>query len=210
VIHVGIEPQVYENAGARISPAKDAPPRLLCVAAHRPYKGLPFLIEACRILRDRGVSFQCDVVGGGPDTAKLEALVRENSVGDVFHLVGPRPQEDVTRMMAEATLFVLPSIIAADGQMEGIPVALMEAMATGRAVVSTSISGIPELVENGVNGLLVPHSNAPALADAIQSLLSDPERARQMGARGQQKVRAEFTLQHCVARLLELIDRENA
>jgi glycosyltransferase involved in cell wall biosynthesis len=210
VIHVGIEPEMYETTGARITPEPNAIPRLLCVAAHRPYKGIAYLIEACRILRDQGVRFQCDVVGQGPDTALLQAMVDEKGVGDVFRLVGPRAQEEVTKMMAEATLFVLASIVAPDGQMEGIPVALMEAMATGRAVVSTSISGIPELVENGVHGLLVPHSDSIALAEAIKSLLNDPQRAREMGIRGQQKIRAEFVLSDCVRRLLELIDRENA
>jgi glycosyltransferase involved in cell wall biosynthesis len=104
-------------------------------------------------------------------------------------------------MMAEASLFVLPSIVAPDGQTEGIPVSLMEAMAAGRAVVSTTVSGIPELVEHGVSGLLVPPNDARALAGAIRELLSDPMRARRMGELGREKVRAEFTLSECVRRL---------
>jgi len=208
VVHVGIEPSTYEQSAHKLVPIGSGVPKILCVAAHRPYKGLPVLIEACRILRDQGVAFHCDVVGHGPMRAELEQMIRDRNVGDVFVLAGPRPQDEVARMMAEATLFVLPSIIASDGQMEGIPVALMEAMASGRAVVSTAISGIPELVEHGINGLLVQPGDAAALAEAMKTLLADPQRAREMGVRGQQKVRAEFTIQDCVAQLVARLKEE--
>jgi colanic acid/amylovoran biosynthesis glycosyltransferase len=208
VVHVGIEPSTYEESSRKLVPIVSGMPKILCVAAHRPYKGLPVLIEACRILRDQGVAFHCDVVGHGPMRAELERMIAEKNLGDVFVLAGPRPQDEVARMMAEATLFVLPSIIASDGQMEGIPVALMEAMASGRAVVSTAISGIPELVEHGTNGLLVQPGDAEALANAMKALLEDPQRAREMGVRGQQKVRAEFTIQDCVAQLVARLEQE--
>jgi glycosyltransferase involved in cell wall biosynthesis len=208
VVHVGIDPEKYEENARRFSPAASAVPKILCVAAHKPYKGLPVLIEACRILRDEGVAFHCDVVGHGPMYDELQAMIRERNLGEVFQLAGAKPQDVVAEMMGEATLFVLPSIIAADGQMEGIPVALMEAMASARAVISTAISGIPELVEHGVNGLLVQPGDAPALAEAMRSLLADRERAQQMGRRGQQKVRAEFTNPDCVAQLLRRLDQE--
>jgi colanic acid/amylovoran biosynthesis glycosyltransferase len=201
VVHVGIEPEKYEDNARRFTATASGTPKILCVAAHRPYKGLPVLIEACRILRDQGVSFRCDVLGTGPMTAELERMIDDRGVRDVIGLLGARPEHVVAEMMGESTLFVLPSIIAADGQMEGIPVALMEAMASGRAVVSTSISGIPELVDDGVSGLLVPPADPAALAAAMRTLLEDRERARAMGLRGQQKVRAEFTLPDCVAQL---------
>jgi glycosyltransferase involved in cell wall biosynthesis len=207
-VHVGIEPSTYEESSRRLVPIASGVPKILCVAAHRPYKGLPVLIEACRILRDQGVAFHCDVVGHGPMRGELEQMIRERNLGDVFVLAGPRPQDEVARMMAEATLFVLPSIIASDGQMEGIPVALMEALASGRAVVSTAISGIPELVEHGTNGLLVQPGDAGALANAMKTLLEDPARAKEMGLRGQQKVRAEFTIQDCVRQLVARLAQE--
>ena len=112
-------------------------------------------------------------------------------------------------MMAEASVFALPSIIAADGQMEGIPVALMEALASGRPVVTTSISGIPELVENERNGLLVPPGDAEALAAALERVLSNPQMRADMGRNGQEKVRAEFTLPQCTRMLVARLDREN-
>ena len=207
VVHVGIEPDVYEAAANRF-PTPAAVPKVLCVASHRPYKGLPVLIDACRILRDQGVAFRCDVVGDGPMRGELEQRIRECGLGDVLHLAGAKPEAVVADMMGEASLFVLPSIIAADGQMEGIPVVLMEALASGKAVVSTAISGIPELVENGVNGLLVPPGDAEALAAAMRALLEDPDRAREMGRRGRSKVRDEFTLSTCVSELLDRLEQE--
>lgn len=208
VVHVGIEPEKYEDNARRFSSTASGVPKILCVAAHRPYKGLPVLIEACRILRDQGLTFRCDVLGTGPMTAELQRLIDDRGITDVIALLGAKPEHVVAEMMGESTLFVLPSIIAADGQMEGIPVALMEAMASGRAVVSTSISGIPELVEHGVSGLLVPPGDAAALAAAMRTLLEDRERAREMGRRGQQKVRAEFTLPDCVAQLRARLESE--
>ena len=204
VIHVGIEPEQFASG----TPAQGIP-KLLCVAAHKPYKGLPYLIEACRMLRDEGIAFHCDIVGHGPMHDELAAMIRERGVEDVVVLAGPRPQEEVARMMSDATLFVLPSIVAPDGQMEGIPVALMEALASGRAVVSTTLSGIPELVENEVSGLLVPPADAAAFADAIRTLLADSERSSSMGSRGRDKVRAEFDLRDCVRRLVALLEVEN-
>jgi glycosyltransferase involved in cell wall biosynthesis len=140
---------------------------------------------------------------------ELAAMIRERSLDDRVHLIGPRPEEEVAKMMREASLFVLPSIVDQDGMMEGIPVALMEAMATGRAVVSTTTAGIPELVDDGVSGLLVPPQDPPALANAIKSLLGDPAKAKAMGARGQEKVRAEFDLRDSAAQLLQLTGPEN-
>jgi colanic acid/amylovoran biosynthesis glycosyltransferase len=203
VIHVGIEPDVY---------AKDVQPiagRILCVAGHRPYKGLPYLIEACRILRDEGVPFECNLVGHGPMHDELERMIADRNLGDRVRLIGPQPEEDVAKMMSEASLFVLPSIVDDDGMMEGIPVALMEAMATGRAVVSTTTAGIPELVDDGVSGFLVPPRDPRALANAIRTLLEDPARTQSMGARGRDKVRAGFDLRQSATQLLTLTDREN-
>jgi glycosyltransferase involved in cell wall biosynthesis len=208
VIHVGIEPATYEQSESTALHADV--PLILCVAAHRPYKGLPILIEACRLLRDQGVRFRCEVVGHGPMRATLERIIEQKSAGDVIALVGPKPQDEVARKMAAASFFVLPSIIDEYGQMEGIPVSLMEAMASGLAVISTSISGIPELVQDGVTGLLVPPADPIALAGAMRTLLESPECAREMGERGRRKVRAEFELGECVSRLVSRLERENA
>ncbi|HVS31332.1 MAG TPA: glycosyltransferase, partial [Thermoanaerobaculia bacterium] len=210
VIHVGIEPQTYEENSRRQQQPAEGPPRILCVAAHKPYKGLPVLIDACGILRDEGFPVRCDIVGDGPMRGELEQRIRERGLEGIVTLAGQRPQEVVTQMMAEASLFVLPSIVAADGQMEGIPVSLMEALASARPVVTTSLSGIPELVEDGVTGVLVPPGDAAAFAAAMKRVLLNPDEAARMGRRGQQAVRTGFVLGDCVGQLLARLDRENA
>lgn len=207
VVHVGIEPHLYEANARKYAPPAGVRPRLLCVAAHRPYKGLPYLIEACRLLRDEGVEFEVQQLGHGPMRAELEKSIAAAGLGDRFQLLGARPENEVAQLMAEATAFVLPSIVDDDGLMEGIPVALMEAMATGRPVISTTTAGIPELVEHGVSGLLVPPRDPRALADAIRTILSDAAAARAMGTHGREKVRREFDLRDSATQLLRLLDR---
>ena len=207
VVHVGIRPETYA-AGAAKPPAAGVP-RILCVAAHKPYKGLPYLIEACRILRDEGLEFRCDLLGHGPMREQLEAQIRERGLEAHVRLLGAKREDEVATMMSEATLFVLPSIVDPEtGMMEGIPVSLMEAMASGRAVVSTTTAGIPELVESGLSGVLVPPMDPKALAGAMRSLLTDGELARSMGLRGQEKVKRDFNLYDCVAQLRERLERE--
>lgn len=200
VVHVGIDASRYDEDAVPVAG------RVLCVAGHRPYKGLPYLIEACRMLRAEGVAVDCRLVGDGPMRAALERMNGDGAVS----ILGPRQESEVERMMSEASLFVLPSIVDDDGMMEGIPVALMEAMAAGRAVVSTTTAGIPELVEDGVSGILVPPRDARALARAMRSLLADPDRARIMGRHGRARVRAEFDLCRSASQLVALIDRSGA
>jgi glycosyltransferase involved in cell wall biosynthesis len=204
VVHVGIDPEAYR----RLPPPSDGaagPPRILCVAALKPYKGLPVLLDACRLLADRGVAFRCDVVGDGPLRSELERRIAELGLAGTVTLLGAQPQHEVTRRFGESSIFVLPSIVAPDGQMEGIPVALMEAMAAGRPVVASALSGIPELVEDGVNGLLVAPGDAAAVASALGSLLADPALGRRLGERGREKVEREFRLGASVTDLLGLL-----
>lgn len=208
VIHVGIVPEQFQALPA----PNNAEPKILCVAAHKKYKGLPYLIEACGVLRDEGRRFECNVIGHGPMRGELEALIAKLGLGDVVHLVGARPESEVARMMAECDVFVLPSIVAKghkDGEQEGIPVALMEAMASGRPVISTTTAGIPELIDDGVSGLLVPPEDPRALAQALRSLFDDPTRAASMGLNGRDKVQREFSLSTCVAQLLARLDSES-
>jgi len=203
VIPVGVDPEFRGRKRAR---HRGGAPALLCVAALKPYKGLPVLVEACRLLRNQGRRVRCDVVGEGPQRKELEAMILRARLQHDFRLLGARPQHEVSRRLPGASVIVLPSVVAPDGQMDGIPVALMEAMAAARPVIASRLSGVPELVEDGVNGLLVPPGDAAGLAEAIRSMTAYPARARQMGERGREKVRRAFRLDVSVARLLRRID----
>jgi glycosyltransferase involved in cell wall biosynthesis/O-antigen ligase/aminoglycoside phosphotransferase (APT) family kinase protein len=217
VIHVGIEPGLYggtstPDRGDEAGGPEEAPAaiRLLSVAALRDYKGIPVLLEACRRLLNDGVNVRCDVVGEGPMRSQLEREIRRLGLDQSVRLVGARPQHEVRTLLAERPIFVLPSIVMPDGWMEGIPVALMEAMASGAAVVASRISGIPELVEDGVSGVLVEQGDPDGLAQAIRQLAAAPDVARRLGIAGRLQVYAGFRLDMTVQQLLALIDLHNA
>ena len=207
VIHCGVDTKLFEFAARHAIGNRHV---VLSVAALREYKGLDNLIEACRLLRmsTPGESFVCQIVGEGPRRAALEQQIRASGLQGYVRLLGALAQDRVRELLAHADTFVLPSVVARTRYMDGIPVALMEAMASGRAVVSTTTAGIPELVEDGVSGLLVPPGDAQALAAAMRTLLTDPARAEELGRNGRDKVRREFDLRLCVAQLLERLDRE--
>lgn len=214
VLHCGIDPAAYHSTGTTARPAVDAvdaaPPRILCVAALKPYKGIAVLVDACTRLRDAGFPFQCDIVGEGPERRAIERAIAAHRLGAQVHLLGALPEPEVARRLAEATMVVLPGVVTRDGWMDGIPVALMEALAAGKPVVASAISGIPELVEHGVEGLLVPPQDPSALAAALAALIEDRDRARALGARGPAKVEAGFRLDRVVGDLLQLIDERGA
>ncbi|GAB4454348.1 MAG: glycosyltransferase family 4 protein [Anaerolineae bacterium] len=134
-------------------------------------KGHHYLIEACRLLREQQVDFECDIVGDGPLRAKLEAMVAQYHLTDQVHLLGGRPQTEVLAGLARADLFVLACVVAQDGDRDGMPVALAEAMAMAVPVISTNIVGIGELVQPGA-GYLVPPDDAPRLAGAIKLMMN--------------------------------------
>jgi glycosyltransferase involved in cell wall biosynthesis len=207
VIHCGIEPSRYASRPLAGAPGRDRPARLLSVAQLKPYKGIAFLIEAARRLVEQGVDVCCDVIGGGPLHAELEAAIARAGLGERFHLLGPRTQSEVAEALASADLFVLPSIVAADGQMEGIPVSLMEALAAGVPTVATRLSGIPELVRDGRTGYVVPPGDAESLAAAIARALAEPERAHALAQAGRMLVQEEFEIRGCMQRLVDAVSR---
>ena len=219
VIHMGIEPERY-GSGEGPRGAEDgaetpagAPARLLCVAALKPYKGLPVLLAACEALATEGRSFVCEVVGEGPDRRRLEREIRRRGLGggtegSLVRLLGALPQEQVARRLERADVFVLPSVVAKDGQMEGLPVVLMEALAARRPTVATRLSGIPELVEDGVTGLLVEPGDPGELVTAIRRLLDDPGLAKRLAEAGRRRVEEQFDVRSTAAALAARLDEE--
>lgn len=179
------------------------PGTLLSVGRLVPMKGFDVLLQALATLRARGTEFSCTVIGEGPERARLEGLRRSLGLDGIVDFPGAMPQSAVTRHMTQATLMVLPCVVTPDGQSDGIPNVLMESMAAGLPVISTRISGIPELVEDGVNGRLVAAGDATALADAVQGLLQDPEQRETFAEAGRRKVERDFDVRIEAGRLLE-------
>lgn len=156
------------------------------------------LLRAARLVADKRPDFRLDIVGDGPDRGALEALSNELKLAAHVRFLGYRL--DVNDMLAEGGMFVLSSLT------EGLSISLLEAMAAGLPVVATDVGGNPEVVANGVTGLLVPARTPEALAAAMLKLLQDPARAEQMGAAGRRRVEEHFDLQK-VARKYEQIYR---
>lgn len=211
VVHSGVNPDVYARAAEEASDEeKEKParkPQILSVAALSPSRGFPFLVDACARLFKSGVDAECRIVGAGKLRAVTEAWIAEHGLTDRVKLLGLQPQHEVARLMGECDIFVLPSIIALDGQMDGIPLSLMEAMAAGKPVIASGISGIPELVKNNVNGILVDAAHPDRVAQAIRTLVNDPQLRERLGRAGQLKIRNEFDIRKVAERLVALFDR---
>jgi glycosyltransferase involved in cell wall biosynthesis/Ser/Thr protein kinase RdoA (MazF antagonist) len=184
--------------------------RVLTVAALNKTKGFPFLIEAISRLAAEGIDVECEIVGTGPRRAAIEHWMKQFNVADRVHLLGLLPQHEIAARLRACDVFVLPSMIALDGTMDGLPVALIEAMAAGRPVIASTISGIPELVHDGVSGFLVDSTHPERIAQAMRRLADDPALRERMGRAGQEKVRHEFDIHVTGERLMALFDRAAA
>jgi glycosyltransferase involved in cell wall biosynthesis len=170
-------------------------PIVLAVGQLTERKGLHVLVLACARLRSGGVRFSCRIVGTGPQRAALERLARALGVDDVVTFVGALPHEGVIEEYARASVFVMPCVTARDGDVDGIPNVLLEAMAMRLPVVSSDQAAIRELVVDGENGLLVPPGDDIALASALAQLFERrPLRAR-LAAAGRDTVRRRFDLE---------------
>lgn len=204
IIHCGLDPEQYTPR--RYPPQPGEPFEVLNIGSLQPYKGQRYLVEACALLRARGVPVHCRIIGSGELRPVLEKQIAELNLGDVVELLGPRPQEEVAQLLPSAHCFVLPSIITPAGKMEGLPVSLMEALACAVPVIATDLSGIPELVRPNETGLLVPPANAEALAEAMTHVWRNPIEAAQMAQAGGALVLREFNLSDNVRRLAALFE----
>jgi glycosyltransferase involved in cell wall biosynthesis len=196
VVHCGVPLQAFTP----VERTAGEPLRVLCVGRLVPEKGQALLLEAVRRLLDDGVDVRLTLVGDGPRRAALEARVAELALGDAVHLTGAVGQDQIRDHYARADVFALPSFA------EGVPVVLMEAMATGLPVVTTRIAGIAELVEDGVSGHVLPPGRVDLLADALAHLAADPERRCRMGAAGRAAVEAGFDIDRIADQLVSCFE----
>ena len=203
IVRCGIDPAYYGNEKS-MNAGQTSRLEIISIGSLQPYKGHVYLVKACSELQKRGIPFRCRIVGGGELHPMLERAIRESHLDDLIELMGPRTQDEVSRLLQTANCYVQPSVITPSGKMEGIPVALMEAMVSLIPVVATSISGIPELVKNGDTGWLVPPENVEALAEALSQIYRDPAEAHKRARSGRKWVLDEFELFSNAKRLSEL------
>jgi len=185
----------------------EPPYEILTVARLTPKKGLPTVLRALALLAQQGLDFRHVLIGTGEERARLEALARELGVAQRIEWLGVQPHEVVVERLGRADLFLLGCEVSENGDRDGIPNVLAEAMAMGVPVVSTAVSAIPELVESGVSGLLVPPRDPAALAQAARGLLEDQAlRARVIPA-ARERVRRLFDNKALVRELAGLFAR---
>jgi glycosyltransferase involved in cell wall biosynthesis len=189
-IYHGLDFQMYQAE----CPDPAGKPLITSVGQLREKKGFPYLLKACRILKDKGYEFECQIIGAGPLNGALESQLHALSLEDTVILRGMLPHPQVIEEYKKTTIFALPCITGSDGDRDGIPNVILEAMAMNLPVVSTDHSGIPEAVENGVTGFLVPPADEVALAEALATLLDNPDLRRGFGERGREAVTKKFDI----------------
>ena len=197
VVRLGIDPEIFFPMRQERNPESEL--EILCVGRLVPSKGQLILLRACALLLAQGYSLRVRLVGAGPECQCLEAFAAEKRIPVVFE--GARNHEEIRQLLGNADIFALASFA------EGVPVALMEAMAMEVPCVSTCIAGIPELICDGLDGLLVPPSSADALASAIQRLIEDPPLRRKLGVAGRKRVCEFYNLRKNIYSLALLFDR---
>jgi len=196
VLPLGVDVDAYRpKSSPRRAPGE--PFRLLSVGRLSAPKGYPILIEAVALLRGRGRNVRLTLVGEGPLRTALEGQIAVRGLGDLIYLAGACNHDRVVSFYDSSDAFVLSSFL------EGVPVVLMEAMAMELPCVATWITGIPEIIETDVEGLLVPPASASAIADAVTRLMEDPEGARRLGIAARRKVLAKYHLGRNVERLAQ-------
>lgn len=186
------------------SQTEEQPPVVMAVGRLIPKKGFQTLVKAMGILRQKYTEpVQCHIIGDGPEGEILSALIDELGLKDMVKLLGAKSNLEIREILPKATMFVLPcQIDPGAGDRDGIPVALMEAMASHLCVVTGRLEPIDELVRDGDTGLLVEPGNQVELAAAMQSLLRDDDRRTQLASQGRDWVQQEFSEHTNVARLL--------
>lgn len=183
----------------------DEAPLILGVGRLVEKKGFDDLVHACGLLRDQGRSFRCLIAGKGEDQGALRGLIGRLGLEDRVQLPGPLPREDLLDLYPRAALLAAPCVIGADGNRDGLPTVLLEAAALGTPLVSTPVTGIPELVRAGETGWLVPPRDPAALAAAMAAVLDDPTEAGRRAEAARRRVELDFDLRRNAAFLKALL-----
>jgi glycosyltransferase involved in cell wall biosynthesis len=173
-------------------------------------KGFDVLVEAAALLAGRGVDFTAEIIGAGELEETLRRQIDLLGLASRVRLLGPRPQAEMARAVAEAAAFAAPCVVGSDGNRDGLPTTLLEAMALGTPCVSTDVTGIPEIVRDGETGLVVPQNDAVALAAALERLLADPELRRGLAARARRRIEEDFDARRNSARLRQIVTEIHA
>ena len=170
------------------------------------HKGFDHLIEACKILKDKGLHFICNIAGEGRFRKKLEEQIESCGLGDHVKLLGIKTQEEIKELYRASDLFALACVVTRKGARDGIPNVILEAFSCGIAAVSTNISGLPEVIENGVTGLLVPEKDSVKFAQALEKLYHERDFLKEMGENARKFVKRKFDLDKNTQELIDIFE----
>jgi len=189
------------------APQTIGPAQILSVGRLVAFKGFEYLIEACEQMRQRNVSFRCEIVGDGPSRASLQQRIDDLRLCDLVMLQGALPQDRVIEKLQRCDVFALASRVDEAGASDIFPTVILEAMASGRPVVSTSVAGIPEAVVDKETGLLVPADESGLFADALEILCRDRELRIRYGSAGRTRIENHFQIETTVQPLIKLFEK---
>jgi glycosyltransferase involved in cell wall biosynthesis len=205
LIHHGVNLEGFQPAGDGARP--EEPPLILSAGRLVEKKGFPDLLEACKLLKAAGHRFRCEIYGEGPMYSELTALAGRLGISDELILAGAVTQQELLPILRRADVFALTPFITGEGDRDGVPNVLVEAMACGVPVVSTAVSGVPELVADGCNGLLVGPHDVRAIAAALATMLTDVPKRKLLGQAARRTVVEHFDVRVAARGMAALFDR---
>jgi glycosyltransferase involved in cell wall biosynthesis len=195
IIHCGVDTQLFQPLSESTPFDRGIGPfTILCIGSLRAAKGQTYLIEACRLLKERGIKFSCHFAGYGPDLEDLFKQATQAGLSGRIQFHGQLTRQKIIQLLSRADVVAAPSEPSSNGRREVIPLVLLEAMSSGVPVIASNISRIPELIEDGHSGLLIPPHDAQALADALARMQEDPDLRRRLGRAGRDKITREYDL----------------
>jgi glycosyltransferase involved in cell wall biosynthesis len=205
-VYNGMNLANFLGPAGTVQPA--GPVRILSVGRLVSFKGFEYLIEACELLRQRSVHFRCEIIGDGPLRESLQQRIDELRLGALVTLEGALPQDRVIEKLERCDIFALASTSDDKGASDVFPTVILEAMASARAVVSTTMAGIPESVVDKETGLLVPAGESGLFADALEVLCRDSELRARYGSAGRTRIENHFQIETTVRPLIELFEKQ--
>ncbi|MEZ5405074.1 MAG: glycosyltransferase family 4 protein [Verrucomicrobiia bacterium] len=177
-----------------VTQPQNNPPLFLSIGRLIEKKGFEPLIESCVLLKEKGLTFRCEIIGEGPLEQTLQQHIQKHHLQNEVRLLGPQPQNFIIDKLQKSYLFVLPCVTEKDGGKDNLPTVIVEAMACALPIISTHLAGVPEMVVHEKNGLLVEEKNVPQLVAALETLLKNPKQVIQFGKKSRQFAEEKFAL----------------
>jgi len=184
----------------------ERPPCIVAIGRLIEKKGFSDLITACSELNARNIDFQCEIIGGGPLENTLKADIVRYGLQNKVQVLGPRPQNEVIAHLQEAAVFAAPCVVGTDGNRDGLPTVLLEAMSLGVPCISTDVTGIPEVIRHNESGIIVPQKNPQALAVALENLLNQPQERSRLAQHARRIIERDFDIQQNSAALRSVFE----